>query len=184
MVYHDASREGVISCWLRGGGTATAPVDHPATVLRHRDDRRNDPTSPWLGNNPASSPCRRVDPAEASSPSAPVPLPDVVTLNARQHTLSRTARRRDIRDLAHSKPTAIGAPAARRSDPTRAHSAPRSRPPQRGQVPGPPLLRPALLRPPGCSETFCLRTHERRLAVTVAAAGIVHRGAQLGREGR
>lgn len=84
MVYHDASREGVISCWLLGAEPplrqSIAPPRSSGTAMiaettpHHRDPK----------NNPASSPRRRADPAKASSPSAPVPLPDVVTLNARQ----------------------------------------------------------------------------------------------------
>lgn len=52
MVYHDASREGVISLLAAGRGTATAPVDHPAKILRHRDDPRNAPAPPWPWEQP------------------------------------------------------------------------------------------------------------------------------------
>src|SRR5574337_1517144 len=58
-----------------GRGTATAPIDHPATMPRHRDITETNPHHHCLGNHPSSSPRRRTDPAEASSPSAPVPLP-------------------------------------------------------------------------------------------------------------
>jgi len=89
MVYHDASREGVISCWLRGAEpplrqSITPPRSSGTAMIAETTPHHRDP-----GNNPASSPCRRVDPAEASSPSAPVPLPDVVTLNARQQAAPR-----------------------------------------------------------------------------------------------
>jgi len=56
-------------------GTATAPVDNPATILRHRDDPRHDPHHPGPESNPTSSSCRRANPVEASPPSAPVTLP-------------------------------------------------------------------------------------------------------------
>lgn len=46
---------------------------------------RTNPQQHGLGNNPASSSCRRVDPVAASSPSTSVTQPGVVTPNARQH---------------------------------------------------------------------------------------------------
>jgi hypothetical protein len=84
VVYHDASREGVISCWPRGAELPLRQPITPGAILRHRDDRRKNPDHHDHENTAPSSPRRRADPAEASSPSAPVPYPDVVTLNARQ----------------------------------------------------------------------------------------------------
>jgi hypothetical protein len=75
MVYHDASREGVISCWPQD---AEPPLRQSITPPRSSGTvtiPETRPHHPGLGSNPTSSPCRRSDPVEASSPSAPLPLP-------------------------------------------------------------------------------------------------------------
>jgi hypothetical protein len=86
MVYHDAIREGVISCWPQD---AEPPLRQSITLPRPSGTvtiPEMRPHHPGLGSNPTSSPCRRANPVEASSTSAPLPYPDVVTLNARQQS--------------------------------------------------------------------------------------------------
>ncbi len=76
MVYHGASREGVISCWPQVRETATAPVDHPGTIVRRRDDRRNEPTPPWPWAQPSIVTTPPREPGQSIlTPSAGTPTP-------------------------------------------------------------------------------------------------------------
>lgn len=85
MVYHALDVEGVISCWPAGHGTATAPDDCPGALSGTVVIAETNPDHRDRREHRASSPRRRPDPAETSSPSTTEPHPHVVTLNARQH---------------------------------------------------------------------------------------------------
>lgn len=85
MVYHPLDVEGVISCWPAGHGTAAAPDDGPGALSGTAVTAETNPDRRERGEHRASSPRRRPDPAEPSSPSTTEPHPHVVTLNARQH---------------------------------------------------------------------------------------------------
>lgn len=126
MVYHALDVEGVISCWPAGHGTATAPDDRPGALSGTVVIAETNPDHRDRREHRASSPRRRPDPAETSSPSTTEPHPHVVTLNARQH------RGRRGRPNAHHNPLQPFRPEGRiRYNPKLPKAKPRAMPDER-----------------------------------------------------
>ena len=89
MVYHDASREGVISCWPRD---AELPLRQPITPARSCGTmmmpKRAQITMTTRTPRHHHHAAARIRPKHPH-PKRRYPYPDVVTLNARQQVLSR-----------------------------------------------------------------------------------------------